>query len=89
MEVAILDIPLLDKVNYKNRFLSPKELEDLRAGRSYLAVFGIVQYFDQFGPHWYRFCAWHGYNQTVPVEFAAINCVNWNQVGDGDLRTHH
>jgi hypothetical protein len=61
--------------------LSEKELERLKAGQAYVATFGMIVYFDQFGTHWYRFCNWNAYSTSGVV--TAGSCVGWNIAGDG------
>ncbi len=63
--------------------ISIDEIHDLTAGRSYLAVFAVVTYQDQFGPHWTRFCTWKGFPEK-PGNFSARDCVAWNSAGDGE-----
>jgi hypothetical protein len=62
--------------------LSVDEIRDLTSGRSYLAVFALVAYEDQFGEHWTRFCNWKSFSET-PDTFQARDCIAWNEVGDG------
>ena len=62
--------------------LSAGEIANLVAGKSYVAIFGQLVYWDQFGPHWMRFCNWKSYANTDAV-FASGACINYNRVGDG------
>jgi len=62
--------------------ISPQDMDDLRQGRKYMAAYGIVQYTDQFGPHWYRFCSYKAYSDsTKRMKVGA--CVNFNDIGEG------
>lgn len=71
-----------DQKTLSTRGFSSQELNDLHSGTKYLVVFGIVLYFDQFGPHWYRFCNWHSYG-PVGSQVNAGDCSVWNLTGDG------
>ena len=64
---------------YRPIELTTAERQDLIDGRSYLAIFGLVIYGDQFGGHWTRFCNWKGYTAG---DFESRPCVLWNAVGD-------
>ena len=61
---------------------TPKDtdLDDLKSGRSYVAVYGVILYKDQFGDHWTRFCAWKSY---LTGSYTSKPCVEYNSVGDG------
>jgi hypothetical protein len=55
------------------------EVEGIRDGKKYLAVFGIVSYDDVFGKgHWSKFCNWIAGNG----DFQAESCTRFNSVGD-------
>ena len=71
----------LESTKTAPRALRADEIDDLTKGLSYLAVFGIVTYKDQFGPHWTRFCFWKSF--ATQGNFNADSCVEWNTVGDG------
>jgi hypothetical protein len=62
--------------------LNVSEVENLNSGESYIAVFGYVIYWDQFGKHWTRFCSWKAYSESHTIN--AGNCTGWNTNGDGD-----
>ena len=57
-------------------------------GKTYVAVFGIVAYEDQFGPHWTRFCFWKNYGGAGNIRFNAEPCTSWNTIGDVRLTFH-
>src|ERR1035437_4673899 len=70
------------------RSLNATELDSLRAGESYIAVYGTVMYSDQFGVHWTRFCAWRVFAQTdKPGRMFGFvhggSCTAFNEAGDG------
>ena len=63
------------------RGFTDKELSDLKSGNSYIAIFGFIQYADELGRHWLRFCDWHNY---VPGTVSnASDCIWMNRSGDG------
>ena len=66
--------------------LSESELESLKRGDSYIAVFGQATYADQFGWHWMRFCMPSASTDPniEPGHFNTKDCIAWNQIGDGD-----
>jgi hypothetical protein len=66
------------------RNLSSAEIAALLSGDSYMAIWGVVSYIDQFGLHWTRFCSWKSYQQG-PHDFEARACTNYNAVGDGPV----
>ena len=63
------------------RKFTTEDLERLMSGRAYMVVFGIIQYADQFGDHWSRFCGWHSYR--TEASYNARDCTLFNAVGDG------
>jgi hypothetical protein len=67
--------------------ISDSEKQDLESGQSYLAVFGLTFYSDQFGDHWTRFCDWKPFTNNHSLTFSASECVRFNGVGDVD-RSH-
>lgn len=62
--------------------LTQAQRESLARGQSYVVLFGVIRYSDQFGPHWTRFCDWKSYGPG-PRGFNARACTNWNGFGDG------
>lgn len=64
------------------RPFTAQELDSLRTGSAYVAVFGVVVYNDQFGVHWYRFCDWKNYSPAT-IHARSGPCVEWNLIGDG------
>jgi hypothetical protein len=67
------------------RDFTDKEINDLLAGKSYLATYGQVIYDDQFGEHWTRFCDWKSFSSDLQSNeyFSAGPCTVWNDIGDG------
>ena len=70
-------IKLFDQQTKAPRALTEKEASDLGNGTSYMAIFGVIQYADQFGDHWERFC------RHYPKLGNADNCITWDEMGDG------
>jgi len=62
--------------------ITPSEIQDLVDGKTYIAAYAVVQYFDQFGEHWTHFCTWKSYS-TKGGSVNADYCVQWNTIGDG------
>lgn len=81
-DANITRVDLWDQTTKTARGFTDMEIQNLLAGKSYVAVYGIVFYIDQFGFHWYRFCNWHAYS-TVDSTANAAECIVWNRVGDG------
>jgi uncharacterized repeat protein (TIGR01451 family) len=52
------------------------EVFAMQEGRAYQAVYGIIDYDDEFGHHWTRFCRWMGLRGT----FRAQACTQYNSV---------
>jgi len=75
----IFNVTIWDFETKLQRTLTPTEVNDLNTGRSYIAVFGIVAYGDQFGTHWYRFCNYHAYAGGANAD----SCIAWNLMGNG------
>ncbi len=71
---------LFDSKGFR-RGITQAEVESLRRGDTYISVFGLIIYTDQFGTHWSRFCGWRGY---AARNFEAETCTLWNAAGDGD-----
>jgi hypothetical protein len=61
--------------------VTPDQRRDLKSGALYLAIFGKIDYRDQFGPHWTHFCWWQGFAEGAMV--ASRPCVDYNDV-DGN-----
>jgi hypothetical protein len=75
-------ILLFDQTTKKPRSFTADEINGLRNGTLYAAVYGMIIYRDQFSAHWYRFCSWNpGYGVAGTAN--AGDCVNWNVAGDG------
>jgi hypothetical protein len=83
-EPVSFDIVFFDHQTGSSRAFTDAENKGLLAGQYYVAVFGAVQYHDQFGLHWYKFCNWRPY-AAIHASFSAGQCVAWNSVGDGIL----
>ncbi len=77
-----LHINLFDQTTRMRRGFTSEEIQSLVSGKAYIATFGMIAYWDQFGVHWYRFCNWHSYAQVDSTADAAA-CVSWNTTGDG------
>jgi hypothetical protein len=64
------------------------EAKALAGGLAYVAVYGHVVYYDDFGVHWTRFCAWFtpiDRSQPLPEpNFSAATCTTFNSAGEGD-----
>jgi len=83
-DTSVFPIQLFDQSTKQPRTLTPDELKAMSEGNMYGAVFGWIVYFDQFGKHWYRFCAWNGAVGVPPNSRAKSgDCVAWNRIGDG------
>lgn len=68
--------------------LTEDEIQRLQSGSAYVAAFGVVEYTDNFGDHWTRFCTWRGYPKTGGGNYRSGPCVQWNAVGDGPSPIH-
>lgn len=64
--------------------LSQQDMDDLLRGRKYMVAYGVVEYNDQFGPHWYRFCSYKAYSDSV-TKLPVAKCVGFNDIGDGHV----
>jgi len=62
--------------------LSDSEIKALTKGDSYAAVWGQINYRDQFGEHWTKFCEWKAFTDNM-TQFTAASCTEYNSVGDG------
>jgi hypothetical protein len=79
--------------NVHDRFqveqLTKDQADDLRNGRAYIAVYGRGTYWDMFGKqHWFHECGWksyYAYFGGTGGEYEASECVNYNDIGDGNL----
>jgi hypothetical protein len=83
-EESAFQIVLWDSETTNSRGFTANEIERLTRGQAYIAIYGIIIYNDQFGPHWNRFCTWHIYwapPGEAPVP--ALACEGWNALGDG------
>jgi len=71
----------IDKVGQPyHRTVTEAEAENLRTGKAYIAVFGMVGYQDIFkGRHWTKYCYFHGYGQPER-QIKAGQCANFNEV---------
>jgi hypothetical protein len=76
-------IRLFDQQTKQPRAFTLEEINALQKGTKYAAVFGMIVYNDQFGIHWYRFCAWNPNYGTAMGSANASECVAWNVAGDG------
>ncbi|MEP7366438.1 MAG: hypothetical protein ABI972_24540 [Acidobacteriota bacterium] len=65
------------------QMLSEAEILDLKNGKTYLAVYGMISYKDNFGMHWTRACRWNSYSPDPELMIQARPCVSWNAAGDG------
>jgi len=75
---------IFDPVTKQHNPPKPSEVDGFNTGKMYIATFGLIQYFDQFGMHWYRFCEWISSDTiSVPIQFQSAGCVSWNRTGDG------
>lgn len=64
--------------------LTDADTENLASGKTYVAIYGQVEYIDQFGRHWTRFCDWKHFSAGGEgKDFRAGSCVRYNAVGDG------
>jgi hypothetical protein len=71
-----------DLRDHRSLPLTQEEIEGLKQGKLYLAVYGMVEYDDQFGPHWYRFCSYTTYPKAT-IAVRGGECVQHNSIGDG------
>jgi hypothetical protein len=70
---------------YKPRLLSAGEADDLLNGRRYSVLFCKGKFTDIFQRrHWFKSCAAQTYYNHY-VSYNYVSCVNYNDVGDGDL----
>jgi hypothetical protein len=60
--------------------MTPTELDSLRNGTAYVAVYGAVIYTDQFGTHWTKFCSSAMYR---PGTYTTHWCTAYNHLGEG------
>jgi hypothetical protein len=71
--------------NQSHILLMTDELrEELKSGKRYLAIFGIVKYEDIFGEWWTQMCGWKPFPQLAAGEskqFNAPTCVAYNVEG--------
>lgn len=67
----------IDDVRGVPQPLSLEEQNGLSQGKTYLVVYGHVQYFDSTGIyHWTQFCDWKGFNEFVT--YSAQGCTAYN-----------
>jgi hypothetical protein len=60
--------------------MKPEELDALKRGAAYIAIYGAVIYRDQFGSHWTRFCSFGSYQ---PGFYTTHWCTAFNHLGEG------
>jgi hypothetical protein len=61
----------------KPRFTTDNEVNAMRDGKAYIAIYGIITYDDMFGVHhWTKFCKW----QAADGTFHAAQCTAFNNV---------
>lgn len=67
--------------------ITDDERNSLHAGTSYVAVYGVTTYTDQFGEHWGKFCMWTSAFAIQPndpnIQYSAGPCATFNATGDG------
>ncbi|HMI52827.1 MAG TPA: hypothetical protein VK525_15050 [Candidatus Saccharimonadales bacterium] len=64
--------------------LKEEEVEGIKAGSLYVAVYGRGEFVDIYGDkHWFKICVFRGYNEKYLVQ--AKSCTDYNDVGDGEL----
>lgn len=61
--------------------LTATDYEDLATGKAYVALYGVINYYDIFGvQHWNKFCTW------IPLggdgAYLSRTCVDYNDVDD-------
>lgn len=58
--------------------LTKSDVEDIKYGRAYIAIFGKVTYFDIFDiPHWITFCGWE---VRANGNYSAMECAEYNNI---------
>lgn len=65
--------------------VTPELVQDFRAGKRYIVIYGEGIYSDPLGPHWYRFCYVAAPFDTSIVEksFPTASCSAYDSAGDG------
>jgi hypothetical protein len=76
-------IDLWDQTTKTRRPFTADEIDRIRNGQAYIAIYGVFVYSDQFGKYWERFCNWHAY---AIGSFIAGDCLNWNDAADNKER---
>jgi hypothetical protein len=72
------DIPRRSSGDSPPEPVTGEELDALRSGKAYIAIYGIATYEDVFGTHrWTRFCGWE---PLAKGNFQAKQCVEYNTV---------
>ncbi len=57
--------------------LTKTDIEDLRSGKSYIAILGKFGYEDIYDtPHWIKYCLWKDFSAG---SYSAVECVNHNE----------
>ena len=70
----------LDPRNSEPVKLSKEDVDDLTQGKTYIVIFGGVEYVDIFGiRHWMRVCSWTPYGPPI-MGYSAEPCAAFNAV---------
>jgi hypothetical protein len=58
---------------------TPEEVKALDKGDMYIALYGMVNYEDDFGAHWTHYCWWKEFPTTMPFDMGT-SCIQYNDV---------
>jgi hypothetical protein len=64
--------------------MSPTLKNELEAGSKYLVIYANGIFSDQFGNHWFKYCAWIDFAKTMRT-YPSKDCSDYNSTGDGQF----
>jgi hypothetical protein len=78
-----ITVPLYqDIAKYESKKLTVADVEDLLAGKTFIAIHGRAEYMDIFGnSHWSKFCIWKAYCDPGKM-VTARSCSDYNDTDD-------